>query len=300
MNLYYALGGGLGHVTRARAFLHTFELENNSVILASSPFLPDERITGKIQTIRVDRFYNRNIPAFQEFLRIILDKYSIDKFFIDTFPVGIGGEFGGFDFPPNVIINYVARLLKWREYLGSLENANLPQFATTYLLEPLAQEHAEFINKYSQGLINIELNYPEIQLSPENEMDFRIIINEKKPFWLIAHSGGIEEASELINYADEMRQIEKRKVNIILISPHDLISPEIPNLFVFNLYPAQVLFAHAERIFSGCGFNVMEQTRGFRNKHVFIPFERRFDDQFQRARRIRAESTTRTKFGSGN
>ena len=87
-----------------------------------------------------------------------------------------------------------------------------------------------------------------------------------------------------------MREIEKVDVNLILISPDNLSvqkSVQKPNLFHFDIYPASVLFEQADKIFTACGFNAMQQTKDFRNKHHFIPFERRYDDQFERAKRFR-------------
>lgn len=52
-----------------------------------------------------------------------------------------------------------------------------------------------------------------------------------------------------------------------------------------DIYPASMLFESAERIFTACGFNVMKQTEHFRERHFFISFERRYDDQFKRAAR---------------
>src|SRR5262249_49323155 len=55
-----------------------------------------------------------------------------------------------------------------------------------------------------------------------------------------------------------------------------------------NFYPASLLFPLAERVITACGFNVMRQTESLASIHRFLPFERRFDDQFQRARRRRS------------
>jgi hypothetical protein len=43
----------------------------------------------------------------------------------------------------------------------------------------------------------------------------------------------------------------------------------------------------ASRIVTACGFNVMRQTEPYRDRHTFLPFPRRYDDQFTRAARRR-------------
>jgi hypothetical protein len=52
----------------------------------------------------------------------------------------------------------------------------------------------------------------------------------------------------------------------------------------FNLFPVYPYFRQAGRIFTACGFNSMKQTKEFSYKHHFLPFRRRFDNQFLRAK----------------
>ena len=53
MLVYYALGGGLGHLVRARAFLHTLGLETEATLFTSSRFADDHRVTGGLPVVRV-------------------------------------------------------------------------------------------------------------------------------------------------------------------------------------------------------------------------------------------------------
>ena len=52
--------------------------------------------------------------------------------------------------------------------------------------------------------------------------------------------------------------------------------------------PAVDLYPTADRIVTGGGFNAVRQTEAWSDRHLVVPFERRFDDQFARARRVRA------------
>jgi hypothetical protein len=62
----------------------------------------------------------------------------------------------------------------------------------------------------------------------------------------------------------------------------------LPSYVIYgNLYPATPLLPLADRILTACGFNVMRQTAAYRQQHRFLPFPRRFDDQFLRAARHR-------------
>lgn len=278
------MGGGLGHLTRAHSFLHSFNLINNTFILTSSEFTESKRIIGNCKIIKVNRNFEKDIPAFQEFLRETFIELNIKTLYLDSFPLGIIGEFAGFDFQA-IEVNYIARLLRWNNYSKFIKK-NIQKFNKTFLLEPLEAEHQKFIDTNSASQTKLGLVYPNPHLSNQDEVLLQTISRTHSPFWLIVHSGSEEEILELVNYAEEMREVEKANVKLVLISPRKI---KHNNLFQYNLYPASVLFDKAERIFSACGFNIMNQTENFADKHFFIPFERRFDNQFQRAK-LRRES----------
>lgn len=285
MNLYYAMGGGLGHLTRARAFLRTLDIEKESVILTSSDFAKDKRVIGNLRVIQAAKSFEKDVETFQNFLQKTFSELNIKTIYLDAFPLGIIGELADFDFQ-NIELNYVARRLKWNNY-STFMTGKAPRFEKTFILEPLETAHQKFVDEFSNGRIDIELNYPVPKLSAPDEKVFQAILKTRKPFWLVVHAGDESEVLELVNYAEEMREIEQAAVTLILISPcrirHD-------NLVQYNLYPASVLFDAAQRIFTAGGFNAMNQLKDFRNKHHFIPFERRYDDQFLRAARAKTKS----------
>ena len=102
----------------------------------------------------------------------------------------------------------------------------------------------------------------------------------------MVHSEPHEETAELLAYARELAAAEGVDPRIALVTrtpPLDLPS----SISVLDLYPAAALFPHAAMIVTGCGFNAMRQTLPYREKHRFIPFPRRYDDQFLRAARRR-------------
>lgn len=276
MILYYAMGGGLGHLTRAHAMLHTLEIKNDYAILTSSPFANDKRVVGDTQIVPVPRTFEKDVADFRLWLAETFEKFCVEEIFIDTFPTGIKGEFCGFDFG-EIKLNYVARLLKWSAY-KPLFTGQSPQFENSFLLEPLETEHENFIDSRSRNKSSLELIYPPMAMSNDVEK----IINIHSPFWLVVHSGNEEEISELLEYANEMRQIEVKNVDLILVTSKFSL-PLPSNTFHYDLYPASLLLPHTERIISGCGFNIINQAREFREKHFVIPFPRRYDDQYARA-----------------
>ena len=279
------MGGGLGHLTRAYSFLHHFNLFEDAYILTSSAFAEDERIIDKCPIIKVDKNFETDISSFQEFIGKTFNELNIQTLYLDSFPLGIIGEFSDFDFQ-NIEVNYLARLLRWDIYKKFL-NSIPPKFNKTYLLEPLSIEHQKFINDTSAAQTKLGLVYPKPNLNRQAEKILQGILQNHPRYWLIVHSGNEDEVFELIASAKEMQEIEKSDADLIVISP---ISVNYPKIFQYNFYPAFLLFESAERIFSACGFNVMKQTEAFADKHFCLPFPRHFDDQYERARRRRKNS----------
>lgn len=282
------MGGGLGHLTRAVAFLRDLEIENDSIILSSSDFLADKRVVGNIRTISVEKSLENDHLTYQKYLQNLFAELKPQKIFFDSFPLGIIGEFSSFKFDKSVELNYLARHVRWKNY-SALIGAKLSRFDRTFLLEDLENEHLNFVKAVSQQITAFELTYPAPDLSLKDFEVYQSVLKNKLPFWLIVHSGNEVEVSELVEFAAEMREIEAVETNLILISPTNFLTT-INNFFQYDIYPASVLFEMADRIFSAAGFNVMKQTEPFKDKHFFIPFERRYDNQFWRAK-IRRESS---------
>jgi hypothetical protein len=111
MIVYYAMGGGLGHATRARRVLEALRIDD-AVIVASCK--ADARVTGRYRVTDS------------------LDGLDPERIIVDVFPLGLKGELAGVDAP----LDYVARLLKWDEYRRCVPDP-LPHFGTMYVVEPV-------------------------------------------------------------------------------------------------------------------------------------------------------------------
>ena len=310
MIFYYAAGGGLGHLTRARAVVHTLGLKEPVVVLTASPFAADLRVVGDLEVISIPRAFEFNLPDYRDWLRALLAERQPAEIFLDAFPAGLVGEFCDFTFPEGVKLRHLARLLRWDEYGKQLRGA-APVFDVTYVLEPLAAPHEVFLREHSKELEHLTLEDPPHDLTDElKESAVRImrpsveeytLSNRRqaihKPIWIIVHAGPAKEVAELVAYAEELRRAEQVNPRLILLSPEnpDLIRTAIlrglptadsslPTSFEqFDFYPAAAFFHIADRLITACGFNTVRQTTKFREKHRFLPFPRRFDDQFHRA-----------------
>jgi len=111
MIVYYAMGGGLGHATRARRVLEALRIDDATIVASCKP---DPRVTGRYRVADS------------------LDGLDPERIIVDTFPLGLKGELGGVDAP----LDYVARLLKWDEYRRCVPG-DLPHFDTMYVVEPV-------------------------------------------------------------------------------------------------------------------------------------------------------------------
>jgi hypothetical protein len=276
--LYYALGGGLGHLTRARAVLHTLGIGADVVVLASPPSTVDRRMTGGLRIVRPPAALPGGGRGYRDWLASRVDRWKPDAVIVDTFPAGLFGEIddalvGGLP------LRHVARLLQWGRYLA-LTGGRLPRFEVTYRVEALDPSHAAALAARSTVVEELALRDPES--SPPVAMDL------PDRYWLVAHSGPLGEVAELVAYARETRAVEGAGAVIVVATPIEL-GPLPEGCLHVNVYPADRLFAGAERIVTAAGFNAMRQAAPWRAKHRFIPFPRRFDDQFTRALRARGE-----------
>ncbi len=276
--LYYAIGGGLGHLTRAVAFLRQHGLADGALILSASEYLDDPHVTAGIATMRVPDHLQHAPEELRDWLTRVIADQPPSLICIDSFPGGILGELCGLSALKGVPLWYVARLLRWSEY-STLITAPPPRYAVTWQLEPLHTTHAEFVRQHSDEVCDLLLTaISESAAGPTPPLD---------RYWLVLHSGPTPEVAQLLDYAVEMRRIESQTVSIVIASRHP--PSQLPdNCLSLDAYPATALIQHAERIISAGGFNVMRETAEVRHRQFILPFPRRFDDQFERARRVRS------------
>jgi hypothetical protein len=249
MILYYAVGGGLGHLTRGRRVLESLGLRDAAIVTASR-FADDARVCGTTPVIRVPQRLEGDRLALRAWLRDVVRDAGADRLIADSFPGGIQGELCGLDIP----IDVVGRLLRWDRYREAVP-FELPEIETLFVVEELT--HA----LPAKNVVSLDLTPPRVQP------------REEEPYWLVVHSGPADEVRELGDYAKEMRALAKVKPDRIVVASDA------------EVYPASTLFPAAAKIFSAAGFNVMLETWQWSGKHEVLPFARRFDDQFLRAAR---------------
>jgi len=277
MILYYAQGGGLGHLSRSKAVWNTLNLPLEKIILlSSSSFVNQKFIPEKVQITSPPPELSSKPLDYQKYLANIFEKYSIESVFLDSFPLGIIGEWQNFKSLQQIPVYYIARLLQWEKYIKQFSNTKI-HFKKTYLLEILEEKHLDFIKKHSKSSENLSLKYPQEKATQEK-------IN-LPPFWLILHSEPLEEVKNLWSYAQEKATIENQKPFWVIcsqVAPQDFFSKE-KGIWI-NEFPATNYIAQAQRILTAAGFNTLQECKAYKSKHHILPFFRKYDNQFLRAK----------------
>ena len=86
MVLYYAMGGGLGHLVRARAFLHTFGLEREAALLTASHHARDPRVVGDLPVYVPPEGLGRDPSAVATWAMATMVALAPDELVVDAFP----------------------------------------------------------------------------------------------------------------------------------------------------------------------------------------------------------------------
>jgi hypothetical protein len=269
----YAMGDGLGHLTRVAAALHTLGVDpTDAVLLTASGHAHDRRVTGAARVLRIE-------PADVTGTLVDLQPREL---WVDAFPAGWRGELGSAALPPSVVTTrYFARRLRWAVY-EPLVGADPIAFDHVHRLEPLELGHVAFVDRVARHADGLALVDPPSRPSPD---DLRWFERVPPPRWLVAHAGPASETAELVAYARDMACAEGLEPSIVAATPNELDAA--PRR---DCYPVWPLFSQADRVVTAAGFNAMRQGQALAGaeRHRFVPFARRLDDQFARARRARS------------
>ncbi len=287
MVLYYAVGGGLGHVTRACAVMHTLSISEPVTVISSLPLPEEARLPQNITLLVMPQDCRTDVHRGVEWIiRTLLD-LTYDRVIIDTFPAGITGELKDLSFWKEKQSIHIARSLKDFTILSQLSNSQI-HFETVRFVEELPEEQFTFLSQRSDSIEFLDLCDPPVSLSVNDHL-LRQILEDFSTAWLIVHAGSDKEVRTLVEYAQERARFDHVAPQFILASPSspDGIADDILHVKIWPVYP---YFPFMDCVVSGCGFNTVRQVRASGVKHYYIPFERRFDNQFRRASALRGNT----------
>lgn len=294
MIVVYADGGGLGHLTRVQALRHTLGLTGEIVVLTSSHHVEDPRVAEGLRVVPI-RIRRDDLAARRSWLQRTLVDLTPSRLIVDAFPAGLAGEIDVDTVPSSIEVVHVARLLRWPVYRRILPDAAVRP-ARTYLLEPLHADHLDHLVGHTDHLEHLDLLDPPTTVTDpapwepvEAELDRRGA-PVGRPRWLVAHTGPAAEVADLVAYARDQAAAEGVSPVLVVATAPDAAPAPAPDLVVVDRYPVWPLFAGADRVVTAAGFNTMRQLAGHRARHRFVAMPRRFDDQFERARRARRDA----------
>jgi predicted glycosyltransferase len=281
--LYYAVGGGYGHYSRAISYFHTNQIHEDNFLILCNPELQSLSTTKKnILSIK-----ESDLTMFDILLSNIVRDYSIDEIIIDTFPMGILGEW--IKFQTKIPKKLILRNLNIKRYLKDISIRLSKQIDFPFLLDYLSKEFKVLYQIEPISVDYYEIIYPLNKLIKkfvlQNDLNIQIdfsIMPEK--YFLVVHSGSLEELENLVFYAIDYKKMNQSKEIILIISAHKI---EIDDCISIKEYPAKNYFQRASKIITACGFNSIFETISFRDKHLCIPFPRRYDDQFYRKKNLK-------------
>jgi len=274
--LYYAIGGGAGHLSRCCKVVDFLNLSKSDItILGSSKH--SEKISSGVQFIDVTGIEKENM---HQFIEKTIRSNSFDQLIVDAFPTGIFGELAKCKI--NIPIIYIARLLNNR-YLTKHPIPDNFIWSETLITETLTSKQIDIISKHSMSIRKFAYNPLTNQLK---------LPLTKKEKWIVVHSEPAEECEELCKFAEEIAEIENTQIQLFVFC---LCEFSYKQAIIIKNTLAYQYFEDADRIITACGYNTMLECTEYTDKHMFIPFERKYDDQFLRATLKRADTEKRKK-----
>lgn len=290
--LCYALGGGLGHLQRIARFLQR-RLPSTSARLLTTSARADAIGTASPHTIvAVPAELESDRVGLRAWLAAQIADAAPDRILVDVFPCGLLGELIDFPWPADTPRWHLARLLRWEAYRDDVRAATgvdpetapaarMPTYERCLRLEPLHGPHQAFLEA-------ISLRQEACDLFPEDD-GAGAAAAPTSDSWLVVHSGPAEEVAELIDYARDLQRLEGivAPIRVATLDPPDRL-PDGCALLA-DPFPVRSHLAAAACIVSAAGFNLIHETRAYRGRQRILPLPRRYDDQFERARRARSQ-----------
>jgi predicted glycosyltransferase len=263
--VYYGLGGGLGHLTRARAIIGALKKAARQhlqiILLTNSPF-------GQLMINEVDELIS--IPSEDCLETALARALAIEPalFIVDTFPRGLMGELAG----------WLARLQRPRVLIQR------------YLNERYVKkfEIANFVARHFDRALRLGDNLPrqnftaattdlpavtildQLPCAPPQQI---FNINSDAPRILMIDFGAAADA-----YIKAIPPGFQKRI----VTPHPQRLAAMPDAVCH--YPAAAIFHQADLVIGSCGYNLYHEIDQTNMPAIFLPQKKLYDDQFLRAR----------------
>ena len=269
MIAFYGFGGGFGHLSRIKTFITNFGVEEPLIVLTNNRSA--YQLFDDHQVAFLPATYDFDSKSIRKWISELITEHSFQAFYIDTFPCGILGELTD-DLFTDIPVHYLCRRLRWHKYQPFISQ-HPPAIEHAYIFEPLEPEHAAYVETAS-FVEHVELSFPAPARIPEQLAKLR------KPVWLVVHTTHTDEIEVLIDHAIDLAKMEDNNPHIVVLCDQPINAP--PEISLLHGETPMDWYPHAEKIFTAAGFNTWYQLKPWRDRHVAIPFPRKFDDQFWR------------------
>lgn len=276
--LLYAMGGGLGHLSRV---WWTLEAAKGKLLPDLSPpsgrlYLLSASSFAPVMATRIGATHivppanlNGDAAGFRAFLQKTLETRRVQQVWLDAFPQGILGELDD-QLAPHANWYHFARRLRYDVYGRRLRGVAPPRFAHTYMFEFLEATHLRQLEQQSSSLSAIKITPPRAPAwGPGPHVPFQ------GPFTLIVHAGSMMEQTLLRAEARHHIECGNAPPHVVELLPY-------PDGHI--VYPAFSYWEKAEFVVSAAGFHAILQGAYFRKRQAVVPLPRALDDQHWRAK----------------
>lgn len=270
MVLYYALGGGLGHLTRSLVLIERApeHLRSRIRILVSTGSSGAAQRSFPCPVDRVPGPAMADAASYGKFLAGYFEKHRFRCVVMDTFPFGLLGEMKyGLPHIPRIL---VGRYLRWDIYhqaCGMIDDAIWPE--DSILIEEQDDLYDRELKKHC---------FVTVARSPLSAVRAGDLPDApSKPACCIVHSGSDAELARLTEQA--LRIMAEKGIAGVprVFTPDDTLFPMERHLSGFSDVVTGAGYASSAAAVSLAG----------RIKYHLTPFERKFDDQGLRLQRLK-------------
>ena len=271
--LVYALGGGLGHLTRGIAVARAAGRRGiHSTILSNSPFAQSLPVAGELQEHdqlgTISPQFDRDQVAAR--LSDILENLPFDLLVVDTFPRGLGGELADRLSQLSVPKVFVHRDLNERyaasyhlaEFVQNFDRLLMPGENGPLASHPAAVRTERWLIRDAHELLSRDAAKEEL---------FGKILGEL-PIILVAGSGRVEEMDQMSRIADWLGDRLSGRAHIRFSTPTGVNGSQAH-------WPLIRLFPGVDVLVGAGGYNTVSEARATQTPLLAFARKRQYDRQ---------------------
>jgi len=286
--LIYALGGGLGHVTRALGLAHAASRLGQQVeVLSNSPFLADllpiaTRRWPDLRIEPIDADLDRQAVAARVDAHLAGARF--DLLVVDTFPRGLAGELESL-----LPALRLPKVLVHRDLTPAYVAAkDLGSFVASYDLVLLPGEKGPLARGAEPERIGTDpwLCCDAHELWPRAKARARLGADGDRPLVLVLGTGSADEARAMAALAQDLARALGSRALVRCCAPPGVTShasaacgPPSEEPSAIWHWPALELFAGVDVLIGAAGYNTVAEARAASIPLLCIVRQRRYDRQ---------------------